>query len=85
MKTTLRDIGNSKGIVIPAKLIKELNLCVGDEIDVRTEDGSLVCTPSKDGRLTLTQLLSRCKPDAPFPKVLTQWEQCVNVRNEDLK
>lgn len=85
MKTTLRDIGNSKGIVIPAKLLKELNLNVGDELDVRTEDGSLICTPSKDGKLTLAQLLSRCKPNAPFPEVLTQWEQYISVGNEDLK
>ena len=41
MKTALRNIGNSKGMVFPAQLLSEMNAVVGDEFDVSIQDGRL--------------------------------------------
>lgn len=45
MKSTLRQIGNSRGIIIPAPLLAECE--IQDEIDLTVEDGRLIITPIK--------------------------------------
>jgi antitoxin MazE len=48
MKSTLRQIGNSRGIIIPAPLLAEC--AIEDEIELTVEDGRLVITPIKPAR-----------------------------------
>ncbi len=48
MKSTLRQIGNSRGIIIPAPLLTECE--IQDEIDLTVENGRLVITPVKPAR-----------------------------------
>ena len=48
MKVSLRQIGNSRGIIIPAPLLAELK--VQDEIELTVENGRLVITPVKPVR-----------------------------------
>ena len=48
MKSTLRQIGNSRGIIIPAPLLAECE--IQNEIDLTVEDGRLVITPIKPAR-----------------------------------
>lgn len=48
MKSTLRQIGNSRGIIIPAPLLAECE--IQDEIDLTVENGRLVITPVKPAR-----------------------------------
>lgn len=48
MKSTLRQIGNSRGIIIPATLLAECE--IQDEIELSVEDGRLVITPVKPAR-----------------------------------
>ena len=42
METTIRKFGNSKGAIIPAVLLKELNLDVNDKVDAKAVDGRIV-------------------------------------------
>lgn len=83
METSLRNIGNSKGAVIPAQLLKELNIHVGDKLDARAENGSIIITPkSIKPKYTLEQLLAKCDESAPMPEELTEWDNSPSVGNE---
>ncbi len=48
MRTTLRKIGNSRGVLIPAALLAECG--IADEIDLRMEDGRIVISPVQPSR-----------------------------------
>ncbi len=48
MKSTLRQIGNSRGIIIPAPLLAECE--IEDEIELTVENGRLVISPIKPAR-----------------------------------
>ncbi|MEZ0324114.1 MAG: AbrB/MazE/SpoVT family DNA-binding domain-containing protein [Hydrogenothermaceae bacterium] len=42
--------GNSQGIKIPKKHLKQLGLDVGDKVDIKVEDGKIVIIPLKKSR-----------------------------------
>ncbi|WP_430256391.1 AbrB/MazE/SpoVT family DNA-binding domain-containing protein [Neorhizobium sp. DAR64872/K0K18] len=48
MKTTIRKIGNSEGIIIPKEILERMGLRVGDNIDLSEEAGKLVLKPLDD-------------------------------------
>lgn len=83
METSLRNIGNSKGAVIPAVLLKELNIQVGDKLEATVDNGVLIITPkATKPRYTLAQLLAQCDETAPMPDELTEWVNLEPVGNE---
>lgn len=48
MKTTLRRIGNSRGVLIPAPLLAACGIT--REIELRLEDGRLIIEPAREPR-----------------------------------
>jgi antitoxin MazE len=48
MRTSLRRVGNSRGVIIPATLLAACEM--GDEVDIRLEGKSLVIAPIKAPR-----------------------------------
>ncbi len=48
MKVNLVSIGNSKGVRIPASIVKECGL--GDELEMRVEDGVIMLAPLRNLR-----------------------------------
>lgn len=82
MKTALRAIGNSKGAVIPASLLRELNLDVGDELNARAVDGVLILTPSRKNKYTLAELLAQCDVSVPMHSELVDWDRMNPMGNE---
>lgn len=57
MKITLRNIGNSRGIIIPAALIEPLH--IENEVELTLQADSLLLKPSKPlrkGRILLDQI-----------------------------
>ena len=48
MRTTLRKIGNSRGVLIPAALLAECG--IADEIDLRLEGSKIVIERHQPGR-----------------------------------
>lgn len=48
MKVNLIRIGNSKGVRLPASVIKECGF--GDTVDLRVEDGAVVLAPAAAAR-----------------------------------
>lgn len=83
MRTTIRKIGNSSGAILPAAILKKVNLSEGDEVEI-TEDGrSIVITPV-DARpqYSLAQLLSQCDLAAPYPQELAEWDAVKPIGRE---
>ncbi|MCR4304340.1 MAG: hypothetical protein NUV63_08995 [Gallionella sp.] len=48
MRTSLRKVGNSRGVIIPATLLAACEM--GDEVDIRLEGNHLVTAPVKAHR-----------------------------------
>lgn len=48
MRTNIRKVGNSRGIIIPAKLLDACEM--GEEVDIRLEGKNLVIRPIKAPR-----------------------------------
>lgn len=82
MEIQIRKIGNSKGAVIPAPLLKELGLDIGTSVDAHTENGRLVLEPKRGPKYQLDELLQQCDLQAAVPDDLTNWEQANAVGNE---
>ena len=81
MDILVRKIGNSKGMVIPARLLAELGLDVGDTADARNENGKLTISPQKK-RYSLESLLDQCDESAPMPTEIIDWEQADAIGGE---
>jgi antitoxin MazE len=45
MRSALRKMGNSTGIIVPAPLLRAAGLSVGAEVELIVEDGRIVATP----------------------------------------
>lgn len=82
MEIQIRKIGNSKGAVIPAPLLKELGLDVGAAAQIRVENGRLVIEPKRNPQYTLDELLRQCDARRSVPDELSQWEQSGSLGNE---
>ena len=47
MRTAIRKLGNSSGVIIPRSMLAEIGIGAGDAIEVSLEDGRIVITPVK--------------------------------------
>ena len=47
MRTSLRKMGNSSGIIIPKPILAQLGAKTGDDLDLSLEDGRIVLAPAK--------------------------------------
>ncbi len=48
MRSTIRDIGNSKGIILPKNLLKQC--FIEDEVDIEVRNSTIIISPAKDKR-----------------------------------
>jgi antitoxin MazE len=46
MESTIIKIGNSKGLIIPSKILNKLKITAKSLVDVVIKEGSIVITPS---------------------------------------
>ncbi|MFT7261810.1 MAG: antitoxin component of MazEF toxin-antitoxin module [Glaciecola sp.] len=63
MEICIRKIGNSKGAVIPAPLLKELGLDVGNIAQANVHDGRLIIEKQIEPEYSLERLLSQCNEE----------------------
>jgi antitoxin ChpS len=83
MQTVVRKIGNSAGTIIPAALLKKLNLKEGDLVDIRDDEGRIIIVPNRIKRkYTLTELLAQCDESALMPQELIDWDNTPEEGNE---
>ena len=59
MKARVRKWGNSLGIRIPKVLAQEVALETDSEVDLSTQDGTIVISPVMQKAVSLRQLLSK--------------------------
>ncbi|MDB5480639.1 MAG: AbrB/MazE/SpoVT family DNA-binding protein [Caulobacteraceae bacterium] len=45
MRSAVRRMGNSSGVIIPKPLLREIGAKAGDDVDMSVEGGRLVITP----------------------------------------
>ena len=84
METSIRKLGNSAGIILPAALLRSLKFEVGQAIDIEVEDGRLVVTPKRRKRYTAAELNALCNPRASMPEDIVAWEHAPVVGSEAL-
>jgi antitoxin ChpS len=83
MQTLVRKIGNSTGTIIPASLLKKLDLKEGDRVDIQDDNGRILIIPNRTRpQYTLTELLAKCDQSAPMPQALIDWDNTPEVGNE---
>ena len=75
MELSIRKLGNSAGIILPAALLRTLNLSVGSFVKAEEVEGALVLTPATKTRYSLSELVARCNPKAPAPKDMAAWNE----------
>ena len=63
MKARVRKWGNSLGIRIPKVLAQEVALATDSEVDLSTQDGTIVISPVMQKAVSLRWLLSRVTED----------------------
>jgi antitoxin MazE len=51
MKTVIRKMGNSDGVIIPKPLLAEIGVVTGDPVDIKAKKGSLLIKPVKHANL----------------------------------
>ena len=47
MRSVVRKMGNSSGIIIPKLLLSEIGMEAGDDVDLGVKDGCLIIAPMK--------------------------------------
>ncbi|WP_042799038.1 AbrB/MazE/SpoVT family DNA-binding domain-containing protein [Thioalkalivibrio sp. AKL19] len=78
MKTTLRQIGNSRGVLLPATLLRQCG--IRDEIDLRLEGHRIVIEPITEPRsgwfdhYDIDQDDAPEWPDEPWAEDTEGWE-----------
>ena len=69
MVTKVQKWGNSQGLRLSKRVLEDVRLSVGDEVDVSVQDGTIVVSPARRvrGRCRLRDLVARIpkgyKPD----------------------
>jgi len=65
MLTKIQKWGNSQGVRVPLRLLEEVKIAVGDEVDVTVHEGRIVVAPSQRirGKYRLEDLLAQMPDD----------------------
>lgn len=83
MQIVIRNIGNSKGVVIPKRFLDAINADAGDALEMTVDNGRFLMTPVKTKpKYKLADLLKKCDENAPMPDVLNEWDNAQPVGNE---
>lgn len=83
MRILIRNIGNSKGVVIPKRFLDAIHADTGDALDMTIDDGRFLMTPVKTKpKYKLSDLLAKCDESAPMPDELIEWDNIQPVGNE---
>ncbi|PKH00414.1 AbrB family transcriptional regulator [Paraglaciecola sp. MB-3u-78] len=83
MEICIRKIGNSKGAVFPAPLIKELGVDSGEILQANVVDGRLVIEKMNKPEYSLDELLVKCEPSAmALDEDAIQWLNSAPVGKE---
>lgn len=82
MELSIRKLGNSAGIILPAALLRSMHLSVGSSVTAEQVKGKLVLTPAAKPRYTLAELVAQCDSKAAPPKDMQGWNAMASVGRE---
>ena len=85
MRTHIRKIGNSAGMILPSVILKKLHLSEGDEIEISENGKQITLTPNKiKPKYTLKELLAQCDENTAVPEVVQEWDEMPMIGREKL-
>ena len=74
MQTSVRKVGNSAGMTLPANLVKSQNLCIGDKLKIEEHQGFIIIKKvNEKPKYSLDALLAQCNANAPDVETLDSW------------
>ncbi|HTT79597.1 MAG TPA: AbrB/MazE/SpoVT family DNA-binding domain-containing protein [Stellaceae bacterium] len=82
MRSAIRKLGNSSGVIIPKSMLNEIGVTAGDPIDLSLEEGRIAITPVKrrprEGWAEASKAIADAGDDALV------WPEFGNDGDEDL-
>ena len=82
MKSAIRKMGNSHGVIIPKPLLAEIGAKAGDEVDLAVKGGKIVIAPRKAPR---SGWAADSKRLAEAGEGRLAWPEFPNDDDQDLK
>jgi antitoxin MazE len=83
MKTAIRKMGNSHGVIIPKPLLAEIGAKANDQVDIKVKKGKLVITPLQTHPRAGWAEASKRLRDAGEGGLV--WPEFANEGDKDLK
>ena len=74
MKLKIHTWGNGAGIGLPAKLLEQFNITVGDRFAIDIQDNGVLLTPVRR-TFRFADLIALCDQGAPMPADMVAWTQ----------
>lgn len=81
MELTLQKWGNSAAVRLPAALLGQLGVALGDKLSAEMQQEALVLRPARK-HYSLADLMAQCDLNAPAPTGTAEWEAGKAVGNE---
>jgi antitoxin ChpS len=81
MQLRIQKWGNSAAVRLPAAVLEQSGLSIGDVVDVNYVRGVLILALSKP-KYSLAALIAQCNPSAPLPTDMIAWNQLQPVGHE---
>jgi antitoxin MazE len=82
MRSAIRKLGNSSGVIIPKAMLTEIGITAGDAVEVSLEEGRIAITPVKrlprEGWAEASKALADAGDDALV------WPEFSNEGDDDL-
>ncbi len=63
MTATISKWGNSQGLRFPKDLMQELDLNIGDKVELKTKDDMVIIKPIKKKKLNINDLVKKIPTD----------------------
>ena len=75
MLSKIQKWGNSQGVRIPLKVLKNSDIDIGEEIEIVVEDGKIILTPTHKihGRFAIEDLVAEMSADYQVEEM--DWDQ----------
>lgn len=81
MELSIQKWGNSAAVRLPAPLLSQLGVALGDKLNAEMQAEGLVLRPARKA-YALADLMAQCDLNAPPPADVQDWESSKPVGNE---
>ncbi|WP_250452979.1 AbrB/MazE/SpoVT family DNA-binding domain-containing protein [Caballeronia sp. ATUFL_M2_KS44] len=81
MELAIQKWGNSAAVRLPAALLDQVHLALGDKVTVDVRADGIMLTPARH-KYSLEELVAQCDSKAPLPEDLGAWSEARPVGRE---